>query len=53
MISGAHVIVHARDAETGRVFFKDVLKLKNVDVGSGWLGLYQPKHALAHGKKKR
>lgn len=37
MIIGAHSIIYSKDAEADRVFFRDVLKLTNVDVGHGWL----------------
>ena len=37
MISGAHVIVHSKNAEADRAFFRDVLGLKSVDAGHGWL----------------
>ena len=37
MISGAHVIVYSADAEADRVFLRDVLGLRGVDVGAGWL----------------
>jgi len=37
MISGAHVIVFSKDAEADRAFFRDVLGLKSVDAGHGWL----------------
>ena len=37
MISGAHVIVYSKDAEPDRAFFRDVLGLKSVDAGHGWL----------------
>lgn len=37
MISGIHTIVYSKDAEADRKFFKDILKLPNVDVGDGWL----------------
>jgi len=37
MISGAHVIVYTKDAEADRAFFRDVLGLKSVDAGHGWL----------------
>src|SRR5437899_11283197 len=37
MISGAHVIVHSKDAEADRAFFRDVLGFKSVDAGHGWL----------------
>src|SRR5579863_176772 len=37
MISGAHIVVHSKDAEGDRAFFRDVLGLKTVDAGHGWL----------------
>jgi hypothetical protein len=37
MINGAHSIVYSTDPEADRAFFRDVLKLPNVDVGGGWL----------------
>ena len=37
MISGAHIVIYSSDAEADRAFFKDVLGLKSVDAGHGWL----------------
>jgi catechol 2,3-dioxygenase-like lactoylglutathione lyase family enzyme len=37
MISGAHVVVHSKDAEADRAFFRDVLGFQSVDAGHGWL----------------
>ena len=37
MIIGAHSIIYSTKPEEDRVFFRDVLKLTNVDVGGGWL----------------
>jgi len=37
VISGAHVIVYSKDAEADRAFFRDILGLKSVDAGHGWL----------------
>jgi catechol 2,3-dioxygenase-like lactoylglutathione lyase family enzyme len=37
MFSGAHVILYSRDAEADRVFLRDVLGLRGVDAGEGWL----------------
>jgi catechol 2,3-dioxygenase-like lactoylglutathione lyase family enzyme len=41
MISGVHVIVqvivHSKDAEANRAFFRDVFGFKSVDAGHGWL----------------
>jgi catechol 2,3-dioxygenase-like lactoylglutathione lyase family enzyme len=37
MISGAHVILYSKNADADREFFRDVLGLKSVDAGHGWL----------------
>ncbi len=37
MIIGAHTIVFSTNAEADRAFFRDVLGLKSVDAGGGWL----------------
>ena len=37
MITGAHSIIYSTSPEADRAFFRDVLKLPNVDVGGGWL----------------
>ena len=37
MISGAHVVVHSKNAEADRAFFRDILGFKSVDAGHGWL----------------
>ena len=37
MITGTHAIIYAHDAERARAFFRDVLKLPNVDAHAGWL----------------
>jgi hypothetical protein len=37
MITGAHSIIYSTNPEADRAFFRDVLKLTNVDVGDGWL----------------
>jgi catechol 2,3-dioxygenase-like lactoylglutathione lyase family enzyme len=37
MITGTHAIVYAEDADRARAFLRDVLGLKNVDAGGGWL----------------
>jgi catechol 2,3-dioxygenase-like lactoylglutathione lyase family enzyme len=37
VIAGAHVVVSSRNAEADRKFFRDVLGLKSVDPGNGWL----------------
>lgn len=37
MINGAHAIIYSSDPEADRAFFRDVLRLPNVDVDDGWL----------------
>jgi catechol 2,3-dioxygenase-like lactoylglutathione lyase family enzyme len=37
MIMGAHVIVFSKNADADRAFFRDILGLKSVDAGHGWL----------------
>jgi catechol 2,3-dioxygenase-like lactoylglutathione lyase family enzyme len=37
MITGAHAIIYAEDAERTRAFVRDVLGFPHVDAGGGWL----------------
>ena len=37
MISGAHVVLHSKDATADRAFLTEVLGLASVDAGRGWL----------------
>jgi catechol 2,3-dioxygenase-like lactoylglutathione lyase family enzyme len=37
MITGAHVLIYTTDAEADRRFLRDVLELRSVDAGHGWL----------------
>ena len=37
MIIGAHVVLYSKDADADRAFFRDILGLKSVDAGRGWL----------------
>ena len=37
MISGAHYVIYSKNADADRAFFRDVLGLKSVDAGHGWL----------------
>ena len=37
MITGAHSIIYSKNPDVDRAFFRDVLKLTNVDAGGGWL----------------
>jgi len=47
MINGAHTIIYSENAEADIAFFRDVLKLTNVDVGNGWLIFGLPPAELA------
>ena len=42
MIFGAHVLFYSQDPEADRAFFSDVLELRSVDVGHGWLIFAMP-----------
>lgn len=37
MIFGAHILFYSQDPESDRAFFTNVLELRSVDVGHGWL----------------
>jgi catechol 2,3-dioxygenase-like lactoylglutathione lyase family enzyme len=37
MITGAHVLIYTTDADADRQFLRDVLELRSVDAGHGWL----------------
>lgn len=37
VIFGAHFLLYSTDPEADRAFFRDVLGLRHVDVGHGWL----------------
>ena len=47
MINGAHAILYSRDAERDRAFLRDVLELRHVDVGHGWLIFALPPSEVA------
>ena len=47
MISGAHILVYAREVDAVRSFFADVLGRGHVDAGDGWLILALPPAELA------
>jgi catechol 2,3-dioxygenase-like lactoylglutathione lyase family enzyme len=47
VIVGAHTIVFAEDADAARAFFADVLGLRAVDAGGGWLIFALPPAELA------
>jgi catechol 2,3-dioxygenase-like lactoylglutathione lyase family enzyme len=47
VIAGAHTIIFTKDAESARAFFRDVLGLRSVDAGDGWLIFALPPGELA------
>ncbi|MGB3074129.1 MAG: hypothetical protein WBB36_02345 [Chitinophagales bacterium] len=47
MINGAHFIIYSKKPDADRDFFRDVMKLTNVDVGDGWLIFGLPPSELA------
>ena len=47
MIVGAHSIIYSTNPDADRAFFRDVLKLPNVDVGGGWLIFGLPPSEIA------
>jgi hypothetical protein len=47
MINGVHCIIYSKDSQADLAFFRDVLKLTNVDVGRGWLIFGLPPSELA------
>jgi predicted enzyme related to lactoylglutathione lyase len=47
MITGLHTIVFSPGAEKDRAFFRDVLGLRAVDAGGGWLIFAMPPAELA------
>jgi catechol 2,3-dioxygenase-like lactoylglutathione lyase family enzyme len=49
MFNGAHVLFYSKNPEADRAFFRDVLELRAIDIGRGWLifGL-PPAEAAVH-----
>jgi catechol 2,3-dioxygenase-like lactoylglutathione lyase family enzyme len=47
MITGLHAIIYANNADKVRAFLRDVLGLKSVDAGHGWLIFAAPPTELA------
>lgn len=47
MINGAHIVIYSKDADADRAFLKDVLELRSVDVGHGWLIFALPPSEVA------
>ena len=42
MITGTHLLLYSRDPEADRAFIRDVLELRTVDAGGGWLLFAMP-----------
>jgi catechol 2,3-dioxygenase-like lactoylglutathione lyase family enzyme len=47
MLTGAHAILFAHDAEAARAFLSDTLNLRSVDAGGGWQIFALPPAELA------
>ena len=47
MIVGAHWLLYSQDPESDRAFLRDVLDLRPVDAGGGWLIFALPPSELA------
>jgi len=47
VITGIHLVIYSKDTEADKAFFRDILKLTNVDVGQGWLIFGLPPSELA------
>lgn len=47
MINGAHFLLYSKDSEADRAFLRDVLKLRSVDAGRGWLIFALPPSEVA------
>ncbi len=47
MIIGAHAIIYSRKADADRAFLRDVLRLRHVDAGEGWLIFALPPSEVA------
>lgn len=37
MINGAHILFYSKDADADRAFLRDVIGLRAIDIGRGWL----------------
>lgn len=47
MITGAHFLLYSQEPEADRAFFRDVLGLRFVELGGGWLIFAMPPTELA------
>ena len=42
MITGAHVLLYSKDAEKDRAFLRDIIGLRAIDIGHGWMIFAMP-----------
>ena len=47
MLIGAHILLYSQDPDADRQFFREVLELKSVDAGGGWLIFALPPGEMA------
>jgi catechol 2,3-dioxygenase-like lactoylglutathione lyase family enzyme len=47
MITGVHAIIYSPEAEAARAFLRDVIGLRSIDSGGGWLIFALPPSELA------
>ncbi len=47
MITGVHFLLYSKDPAADRVFLRDVLKLRAIDIGEGWLLFALPPTEMA------
>lgn len=47
MFSGGRTVIYSRNAEADRQFFSNVLRLRSVDAGGGWLIFSLPPSEIA------
>ena len=47
MISGAHFLLYSKDPEADRTFLRDVLGLRSIEAGKGWLIFALPPAEIA------
>ena len=47
MITGAHVLMYSTNPEADRAFVRDVLELRGIDIGHGWIIFKMPPSELA------
>ena len=49
MINGAHILFYSKDPEADRAFLRDVIGLRALDIGHGWMifGMPPTKHKFS------